>query len=91
MITIGSHISIDSKYLTEAIIIFTYALYGTYENLIRRRLSLFGFDRLGFLFASLFNKILAIQAMKNPKTYIRLGIMQLLIALGVLIYCIKIR
>lgn len=91
MITISSHIYLESKFLIEVIIFIIVALYGTYENLVRRRISLFGFDRLGFLFATLFNKKLAIQAKKNPKTYIRLGIMQLLIALGIMFYNKKIR
>ena len=74
-----------------ALVVFVIALYGAYENLIRKRLSLFGIDRLGYSIAYLFNQNIASKARKNLKALQRVGFMQLLIALGIIVYSIRIR
>lgn len=88
---IGSHIYITNDHPILAILVIILSLYGAFENLFRKRISLFGFDRLIYFLGILINKRQANKAMKNPVNLRRLGIMLILIAIGAIINSIEIK
>jgi len=81
-LNIGSQVHIEVYGFIIALLLLDRA----FENLIFKHLSFVGLDRIGFLIALLFNKKIPYKALKNPKTFIRLGIYQISMLLGAVWY-----
>ncbi len=87
---IGNYTIILGNIFVIRSIIFVISIYGAYENIFRKRLSLFGPDRLFYLIALLFDRNAKNSVKSDPKVLKKLGFYSVLLAIGSVINCFTI-
>lgn len=72
----------QNRILLVELLLSILGFYGAFENLVRKRLSLFGLDRFFYLISSLFVKNVMGRIKKNPTILRKWGLYGFLMAIG---------